>query len=106
MKINNFVPNEAIFNDKVLKTNNEKINNDKSNPTQSFMDVFQKKLDEVNDSQVNAEITTKSFINGDDNIDIHQVMLASEEAKMSLQLAIQVRNKLVEGYQELNRMQL
>lgn len=106
MRINNFVPNEAIFNDKVLKTNNEKINNDKANPTQSFIDVFQKKLDEVNDSQVNAEIATKSFINGDDNIDIHQVMLASEEAKMSLQLAIQVRNKLVEGYQELNRMQL
>lgn len=106
MKINNFVPNEAIFNDKVLKINNEKINNDKSNPTQSFIDVFQKKLDEVNDSQVNAEITTKNFIDGDDNIDIHQVMLASEEAKMSLQLAIQVRNKLVEGYQELNRMQL
>jgi len=36
----------------------------------------------------------------------HQVMLALEEARMSLQLALQVRSRLVEGYQELMRMQL
>lgn len=36
----------------------------------------------------------------------HQVMLALEEARMSLQFALQVRSRLVEGYQELMRMQL
>jgi len=36
----------------------------------------------------------------------HQVMLALEEARMSLHFALQVRNRLVEGYQELMRMQL
>lgn len=36
----------------------------------------------------------------------HQVMMALEEARMSLHFALQVRNRLVEGYQELMRMQL
>lgn len=45
------------------------------------------------------------YIQGD-NTDIHNVMLSTEEAKMSLELAVQVRNKIVDAYQELNRMQL
>lgn len=36
----------------------------------------------------------------------HQVMLALEDARMSLELALQIRARLVEGYQELMRMQL
>ncbi|WP_175693022.1 flagellar hook-basal body complex protein FliE [Burkholderia ambifaria] len=36
----------------------------------------------------------------------HQVVMALEEARMSLQFALQVRSRLVEGYQELMRMQL
>lgn len=36
----------------------------------------------------------------------HQVMLAIEEARLSFQLALQVRNRLIEGYQELMRMQV
>lgn len=36
----------------------------------------------------------------------HQVVMALEEARMSLQFALQVRARLVEGYQELMRMQL
>ena len=47
----------------------------------------------------------EGFINGED-IDIHQVMLASEEAKMSIELAVQIRNKIVEAYQEISKMQL
>jgi flagellar hook-basal body complex protein FliE len=36
----------------------------------------------------------------------HQVVMALEQARMSLQFALQVRSRLVEGYQELMRMQL
>jgi flagellar hook-basal body complex protein FliE len=36
----------------------------------------------------------------------HQVMLAIEEARLSFQFALQVRNRLIEGYQELMRMQV
>jgi flagellar hook-basal body complex protein FliE len=36
----------------------------------------------------------------------HQVMLALEEARLTFQLALQVRNRLLEGYQEMMRMQV
>lgn len=71
----------------------------------SFMDMLKEKLDDVNEKQIKADEATEAFISGDD-VDIHELMLITEEAKMSLQLAVQVRNKLVEAYQEINRMQL
>ncbi len=71
----------------------------------SFMDMLKEKLDDVNEKQIKADEATEAFISGDD-IDIHELMLITEEAKMSLQLAVQVRNKLVEAYQEINKMQL
>ncbi|WP_208455879.1 flagellar hook-basal body complex protein FliE [Burkholderia gladioli] len=42
----------------------------------------------------------------DGSVPPHQVMLSLEEARLSLQFALQVRSRLVEGYQELMRMQL
>jgi flagellar hook-basal body complex protein FliE len=39
-------------------------------------------------------------------IDLHEVMLARETASLHFQLAVQVRNKLVEAYQDVMRMQI
>lgn len=75
------------------------------NVTDSFTSLLNSKLDEVNQKQIESEGAIEGFINGED-IDIHEVMLASEEAKMSIELAVQIRNKIVEAYQEINRMQL
>ncbi len=52
-----------------------------------------------------AEKQLAAFAAGE-NIPPHQVMLALEDARMSFQFALQVRSKLVEGFQELMRMQL
>ena len=38
--------------------------------------------------------------------DLHSVMIATEEARISLELAVQVRNKCIEAYKEINNMQL
>lgn len=96
MRVNNFIPDSKIF---------ENIQNNNENKGASFGDTLKEKLNEVNNQQITAEKATESFIKGED-IGIHQVMLATEEAKLSLQLAVQVRNKLVEAYQEINRLQL
>lgn len=102
MRINQFVPDSKIFDSFNMKDNKtEKLDSSSGN----FLDILKEKLDEVNDKQIVAENTTESFIKGDEK-DIHKVMLDTEEAKMSLELAVQVRNKLVEAYQELSRMQL
>lgn len=101
MKINNFTPDTKIF-DAVDSENKQEDSHDING---NFYNILKDKLDGINDKQVNAENTTEAFIKGDEQ-DVHNVMLATEEAKMSLELAVQVRNKLVEAYQELNRMQM
>ncbi|MDU5106604.1 flagellar hook-basal body complex protein FliE [Clostridium sp.] len=76
-----------------------------NNPSNKFQDILKENLDKVNQEQIEADNITNDFIAGKD-VDIHEMILSMEEAKMSLQLAIQVRNKVVEAVQELNRMQL
>lgn len=94
MRINSFVPDSSVFQ-------NTKVENKEG---QGFQGVFKEKLDALNDIQVQADNATEQFVKGE--IDVHEMMLATEEAKMALQLAVQVRNKVVEAVQELTRMQL
>lgn len=103
MKINDYLQSRLSL----LSVNDNKDNNieESSSNSMSFMDTLKEKLGEVNEKQIAADVATEAFISGED-INIHEVMLITEEAKMSLQLAVQVRNKLVEAYQEINRMQL
>ena len=101
MKINGFVPNNEIFT-KMSVGQEKKIETSSNN---TFGNVLKGELDKVNESQIASEDITERFIKGED-IDVHNVMVAGEEAKLSLQLAVQVRNKLVEAYQEISRMQL
>ncbi|ACQ52237.1 flagellar hook-basal body complex protein FliE [Clostridium botulinum] len=104
MRVNEFVPNIKVFDnfEKNFINKNEKTENTES---VSFSEILKDKLDGVNAKQVKADNSTEAFIKGDE-VDIHNVMLNAEEAKMSMELAVQVRNKLVEAYQELSRMQL
>lgn len=101
MKINSFIPNEQIFN-----TSNDNKNS-KVNETggSDFFKILKDKLNEVNEQQVNADEMTTKMIQGED-VEVHDVMLAAAEAQTSLQLAVQVRNKIVEAIQEINRMQI
>ncbi|KGB98691.1 flagellar hook-basal body complex protein FliE [Burkholderia cepacia] len=62
-------------------------------------------LQSVDRSVSSADAAVTDFALGKD-LPPHQVVMALENARMSLQLALQVRTRLVEGYQELMRMQL
>lgn len=108
MKINDFIPSNSIYSKLKAIDTNPSVNSqnpDEEKDTLGFSEILKNKLDEVNDKQVQAEVTTESFIKGEDT-DIHEVMIQTEEAKLSLQLAVQIRNKFVEAYQEINRMQV
>ena len=110
MRINPYVPDASVFMNSKSNNINTVVGGDTDKvhgreASGSFFSTLQEKLNEVNDKQIEAEDTTQGFIKGDVT-DVHQVMIASAEAKMSLDLAVQVRNKLVEAYQEINRMQI
>lgn len=102
MRVDEFIPS-SVRNLLQGGQGNQNVNNDENNI--SFGNILEQQLSAVNDKQIDAENTTSQFVAGDDT-DIHQVMLSTEEAKLSLELAIQVRNKLVDAYQELNRTQI
>ncbi|WP_411993501.1 flagellar hook-basal body complex protein FliE [Agarivorans sp. DSG3-1] len=61
-------------------------------------------VENLNSSLSKADTLTSDYALG--TADIQDVMLAVEEANMTMQLAVTVRNKMVEGLQELLRMQL
>ena len=73
-------------------------------PTQgTFTDALTSALSEVNQLQNKADTSIKQMATGDVQ-DIHQVMVAFEQAKLSMQTLVEVRNKLVDAYQEVSRM--
>ncbi|HBV96600.1 MAG: flagellar hook-basal body protein FliE [Peptococcaceae bacterium BICA1-7] len=71
----------------------------------SFGEVLGKALNNVNTAQLKANETTKQFLTGEIQ-DVHQVTIAAEQARIMMQLAVEVRNKVVEAYQEMSRMQV
>lgn len=93
--------------DKISLINTNIINTQKDINTNKidFSKIVKEKLDQVNEKQVEAEYKTIELIKGETK-DIHEVMLSVEEARLSLELAVQIRNKIVEAVQELNRMQI
>jgi flagellar hook-basal body complex protein FliE len=61
-------------------------------------------MDRFEDIQTGAADKTQSLIAGG-QLDSHDVMIAAQEASLTFELMLEVRNKLVEAYQELMRMQ-
>lgn len=104
MKINEFVPDTQIFQ-AMDKTATGATNNSSGDANGSFYNILKSKLDDVNDTQVKANDSTNAFVSGSET-DVSKVMLDTEQAKMSLELAVQIRNKLVDTYQELSKMQV
>jgi flagellar hook-basal body complex protein FliE len=70
-----------------------------------FGDFLKESLNKVNSDLLASENLTRDFALGKD-VELHQVVLASEQASLALQLTIQIRTKIVEAYQEIMRMQL
>lgn len=70
-----------------------------------FADLFGQLLNDVNRLQLQANQLGEDFILGKHQ-DVAALVLATQKADLALDLTIQVRNKLVEAYQEVMRMQV
>lgn len=105
MNISQFIPTNGIYTNSNDASVSSSDGSNAQNGSVDFSSILKEKLDDVNSQQVAANNTTNQFIEGKD-VDIHQVMLSTSEAQMSLNMAVQVRNKIVEAYQELNKMQV
>ncbi len=72
---------------------------------ESFAEVLKEALDKVNDLQKNAEKMADDFAAGKIS-NIHEVIIEAEKASIALRLTVEVRNKIVEAYREIMRMQI
>ena len=70
-----------------------------------FADLLKKSVDAVNETQTHAGNLAQSFEAGDPKVDLADVMIALQKANVSFQAMTQVRNKLVDAYQEIMRIQ-
>ena len=70
-----------------------------------FGEVLNQFVGEVNQKQLDSTQAVNDLLAGKE-IPLHQAMIAMQEAGVAFQLMVEVRNKLLEGYQELMRMQI
>ncbi|GIN83705.1 flagellar hook-basal body complex protein FliE [Heyndrickxia sporothermodurans] len=70
-----------------------------------FSDFLKKSIADVNQAQIESDQLTEKMVKGE-NVDLHQVMISAQKASITLQAALEIRNKVVEAYQETMRMQV
>lgn len=72
-------------------------------PSKGFGDVLENLVGAVHGKQQEAQALTRDVLIGKTD-NLHQSMIAMQEAGVAFQLMVEVRNKVVESYQELMRM--
>lgn len=100
MKVSMLIPQPlelqtTLTDNKLTKTDN----------SPSFAEILRNKFEQVNQLQKESDNLTQNLLVGDVE-HLHQVTVAAEQAALALQLTVQIRNKLVEAYQEISRMQI
>jgi flagellar hook-basal body complex protein FliE len=74
-------------------------------PGTGFGSALADAIGRVEQFQQNAHSTIDKFLSGEDE-EVHKVALATQQASISFDLFLQVRNKVVSAYQEVMRMQM
>jgi flagellar hook-basal body complex protein FliE len=70
-----------------------------------FLDLLEKSVEKVNTYQVQSDTAIQELVAGRTK-NVHEAMLAIERADMSLKMLMQVRNKVLDAYREIMKMQV
>jgi len=98
-----FGPGALTGGDRVNKTGSDHL---QSTNGPSFSDVMSQAVNKVNEVQQASSSMAEAYVKGDQNIDITDVMVASQKAGVAFDAMVQVRNKLVEAYRDVMNMPL
>ena len=75
-------------------------------PVASFTETLQGALVDVNRAQQSAGALAAAFERGDPNADLAKVMVASQQSQLAFRATVEVRNRLVQAYQDVMNMPL
>jgi len=70
-----------------------------------FAELLKNSIDDVNALQQQSSEMKSKLVTGEIT-DLHQVTIAAEKSSLAFQLSLQIRNKVIEAYQEIMRMQV
>ncbi len=73
---------------------------------ESFADLLKQSVDKVNMTQQEANRLADAFQKGDPDVQMADLMVALQKSNVSFQAMLQIRNKLVNAYQEIMNMQM
>lgn len=73
-------------------------------PANDFSDVLSASLEKVNNLQTERSAMITSFASGETQ-NVHELMIAMQKAGLAMNMTAAVRNKVLEAYKELSRMQ-
>ncbi|MEX1063689.1 MAG: flagellar hook-basal body complex protein FliE [Balneolaceae bacterium] len=86
-----------------FSTGNEEV---KSRETEdSFADLLTRAVGSVDESMKASDQNVQSFIAGETE-NVHDVMISMQRAQLSFQMMVEIRNKAIETYHEISRMQI
>jgi len=100
--MNHFITNIPVFPSGQLPVSPGASGPDAANG--GFKDTLKDAINQVEDMHSSAEQQMTDLLKGDRG-DVQNVMIAVEKADIAFQLMMQVRNKIVNAYQEISRMQ-
>lgn len=72
----------------------------------NFSSLLSQSIDKVNDMQKTSGEMTRAFEMGDPNVSLPEVMIAKSKSGLAFEGMVQVRNKMIDAYQEIMRMQV
>lgn len=108
MKVVNAISPFQVQNTQNTQNATNQVNNsqktESSNQT-SFSELLKNSISSLNESQVASDNMTNALAAGKD-VNLDEVMIAAQKASISLTAATEFRNKAVEAYQEIMRMQM
>jgi flagellar hook-basal body complex protein FliE len=79
------------------------VGSESAGGSSEFAQILGKAMDATESLQSNAEQQVSGLVNGA-GVDVHSATIAIEKADLSFQLMMQVRNKVVQAYQEISHM--
>lgn len=85
-----------------LSTERQDVN---AQDTESFSDLLSNAINGVDETMKNSEAKVEQFVSGETD-NLHDVMISMQRAKLSFNMMVEIRNKAVETYQEISRMQI
>ncbi len=74
------------------------------NQSPDFAALLQRSINAVTETQQEASALAQAFERGEPQVQLHEVMVALQKASISFQAMTQVRNKLIEAYQDIKNM--